>query len=126
MDGLTLLREARRAGLRVAAQGDRLVVQGPRRLEQVAHALLAEKPQILRALAEEEHEVAWRVDAMRPQMGPDAAIPLLLARPGIRFPLRSCCSCGDPLGPDERYRCPPCVIAATYVIAATKAPEGVQ
>jgi hypothetical protein len=119
MDGVMLLCQARFAGLRVTANGDMLVVEGPRRLEAVARALLAEKPRVLRALADEQ-EIGWRISAMRPQVTKTGAIPLLLARPGIRFPLGSCCSCGDPLAADERYRCRPCVAAAVAVV------EGVQ
>lgn len=119
MDSLTLLREARRAGLQVAARGDKLVVQGPRRLESVARSLLAEKPRILRALAE-EREIAWRVDAMRPFMTSAGAIPLLLARPQASRPIGSCCSCGDRLDADERYRCKLCVAAAMAVLRTTR------
>lgn len=119
MDGLMLLREARRAGLQVTANGDTLVVQGPRRLESVARTLLAEKPRILQALAD-EHEVTWRIDAMRPRVPAKGAIPFLFARPDARWPVGRCCSCGDPLGPDERYRCRPCVAAAVAVLEGVR------
>lgn len=36
MDGLTLLAEARAAGLEVRAEGDRLVIRGPRKAEALA------------------------------------------------------------------------------------------
>ena len=111
-----LLREARQAGLRVTARGERLVVQGPRYLEPFARKLLAEKPRVLRALVEEEQEVAWRIDAMRPQMTVRGAIPLLLARPGGPFRAGGCCSCGDALTADERYRCHSCVAAVVAVL----------
>ena len=119
MDGLNLLREARQAGLEVTATGDRLVVQGPRRLEAVARTLLAQKPTVLEALVQ-EHEIAWRIDAMRPQVPRAGAVPLLLARPGIAFPLGSCCSCGDPR-PSDGYRCAPCVAAAMNALTAIQA-----
>jgi hypothetical protein len=115
VDVLILLSEARFAGLRVTATGDQLVVQGPRRLEPMARLLLAEKPQVMRALADEQ-KVGWRIDAMRPQVTTTGAIPLLLARPGAPWEPGQCCSCGDPLGPDERYRCAPCVTAAIAVL----------
>jgi hypothetical protein len=51
MDGLTLLEEARGAGLRVAAEGDRLVIRGPKTAEPVARRLLAHKAEVLAALA---------------------------------------------------------------------------
>jgi hypothetical protein len=115
MDGVILLRQARFAGLLVTANGGPLVVEGPRRLEPIARMVLADKPQVMRALADEQ-EIAWRIDAMRPQVPAKGAIPLLLARPGVRFALGSCCSCGDPLGLDDRYRCRPCVMAAVAVL----------
>lgn len=115
MDALTLVREARRVGLHISTTGHRLVVRGPRRLEPVAKALLEQKPAVLRALAAED-EIAWRVAVMRPQVPAKGAIPLLLARPGNRFPQGSCCSCGDRRGPDDRYRCRPCTDAAVAVL----------
>ncbi len=115
MDGLMLLLQARLAGLQVTTSGDQLVVRGPRRLETMARALLAEKPQVMRALAV-EGEVGWRIEAMRPQLTAQSAIHLLLARPGIPFEPRSCCSCGDALAASDRYRCGPCVAAAVAVL----------
>jgi hypothetical protein len=115
VDGLTLLRQAREAGLRVGTDGDRLFVEGPRRLEPMARALLAAKPRVVQALAAED-EVGWRIAVMRPQVPVKGAIPLLLARPGVRFRRGTCCSCGDPLGRDDRYRCRPCAEAAVAVL----------
>jgi hypothetical protein len=51
MDGLTLLQQARAAGLAVRAEGDRLCVRGPRRAEALARLLLDHKAQVLAALA---------------------------------------------------------------------------
>lgn len=50
MDGMTLLKNARAAGLRVTADGDRLVVRGPRSEEPVAAQLLANKQLVMTAL----------------------------------------------------------------------------
>ena len=47
MEGLTLLQEAKAAGLTVIADGDKLIVRGPRRLEHVARKLLDHKPDVL-------------------------------------------------------------------------------
>ncbi len=118
MDGLTLLRDARRAGLDVAEDRDRLVVRGPRRLEPTAMQLLAHRDEVLRALAIERSEVEWRVATMREQVPPTGAIPFLLARPAAVRGAGRCCSCGDPLGPDDRYRCQTCVEAAVRVLEA--------
>lgn len=53
MDSLTLLDEARTAGLDVTADGDRLVVRGPKCLEALAKQLLARKPELLGLLHQE-------------------------------------------------------------------------
>ena len=119
MDGLTLLAEARQAGLHVTVSGDQLVVRGPARLGSLARRLLAEKPAIVDALTAEQ-EVAWRIDAMRPQMTRTGAIPLLLARPGAPWATGCCCSCGDRLTSDDRYRCTPCATAAIAVLESTR------
>ena len=51
MDGLTLLREARAAGLEVQAREGRLVIRGPRRPEPIVRRLLAHKALVLDALS---------------------------------------------------------------------------
>ncbi len=53
MDGLTLLAEARASGLIVLAEGDLLVIRGPRSGEAIARRLLAHKPDVMDALAAE-------------------------------------------------------------------------
>jgi hypothetical protein len=52
MDGMTLLRRARDAGLSAAAEGDKLVIRGPKKAEPVALLLLANKPAVMVALDE--------------------------------------------------------------------------
>jgi hypothetical protein len=51
MDGLTLLRSARDAGLRVEADGDNLLIRGPRHAEPVVKLLAEHKAEVLAALA---------------------------------------------------------------------------
>jgi hypothetical protein len=51
MDGLSLLVEARAAGLIVLADGGRLVIRGPKSADAVARRLLAHKAVVLAALA---------------------------------------------------------------------------
>lgn len=52
MDGVTaLLTEAQAAGLRVRAEGDRLVIRGPKRAEPLALKLIEHKAEVLRLLA---------------------------------------------------------------------------
>ncbi len=50
MDSLTMLQEAWSAGLIVVANGDRLVVRGPRSAEAIARRLIENKPEIMAAL----------------------------------------------------------------------------
>jgi hypothetical protein len=52
MDCVTLLHEAREVGLEVRADGDRLVVRGPRSAEGLARMLLARKAELLPMLAD--------------------------------------------------------------------------
>ena len=67
MDGLALLAQARDAGLEVRARGNRLVIRGPKRAENVARLLLDQKPVVLAALnariagrwGEATEAVAW-------------------------------------------------------------------
>src|SRR4051794_35687153 len=53
MDGMTLLTTARAASLDVHAEGDRLVIHGPKRGEALAQALIARKAEVLRLLRAE-------------------------------------------------------------------------
>jgi hypothetical protein len=50
VDGLALLTEARTAGLHVHAEGERLIVRGPKRLAALAQQLLSHKTAILEIL----------------------------------------------------------------------------
>jgi hypothetical protein len=54
MDGLTLLRRARDAGLAVAAEGDKLVIRGPKRAEPFARLLIEHKLEVMAALVPAE------------------------------------------------------------------------
>jgi pimeloyl-ACP methyl ester carboxylesterase len=51
MDGLSLLVEARKAGLSVHIEGDKLVVRGPKVAAPIAQRLLANKAQVMAALS---------------------------------------------------------------------------
>ena len=52
MDGLTLLHQAKQAGLVVRAEHDRLIIRGPRSKESLARQLLDHKVEVLAALGE--------------------------------------------------------------------------
>ncbi len=53
MDGITLLAEARAAGLTVMVEGARLRIRGPKRAEPIARRLIAHKEDVLTALTED-------------------------------------------------------------------------
>ena len=71
MDCLKLLTEAQQAGLKVVAEGDRLVIRGPKSAGHIAEALISRKQEIMELLsrqeskpkavwtAEEKQLVAW-------------------------------------------------------------------
>ena len=123
MDGLTLLRRARDAGLAVAAEGDKLVIRGPKRAEPVALLLIKHKPEVRAALLPAEptpdakHEPAsawWR----RQYLIRTSSWELSGARSesrarviawgeledrwhrlhGARVPQWQCAGCGEPIG----------------------------
>ena len=53
MGALTLIEEARSAGLKLRAEGDRLVIRGPKSAERIVQALLDRKAEILPFLREQ-------------------------------------------------------------------------
>ncbi len=111
------------SGCRVLGCGDRLCVSGPssvRLTPQLRAAITEQKSELLKLLAEDEYEVRWRADAMRPQIPATGPIPFLVARFGQGTGASSCLSCGDPLTPGNRYRCGPCVKAAWLVLNAVR------
>ncbi len=121
MDGVALLSEARTAGLRVRVEGNFLRLDGPRRLESLARALLARKLEVMEVLAVEDAEVAWRASEMRSQVPAHGPIPFLVAG---ETPSRTdgCASCGGVVGAG-RVRCYLCIAAAERVLNAIR--EGV-
>ncbi len=111
-----LLGSLRRRGiLLVPAPDGRLRYRPREALSETERAALAGHRDVILALFDAD-PIGWRATVMAAQVLRSGPIPLLLARPGIRFPPESCCSCGDPLGPDDRYRCRPCVAAAIAVL----------
>jgi hypothetical protein len=118
-----VLAEARAVGLEVRTEADRLIVRGPRLHEVMARQLLAQKPMVLALLAEEEAELGWRVEAMRPQVPERGPIPVLVSREVAAIP-GHCLSCGEPLAPGRTVRCVLCVRAAQVVLGWIR--EGVE
>jgi hypothetical protein len=73
MDGLILLNRAREAGLAVEADGNKLVIRGPRRAESVARLLIEHKPEVLAALAPVMPSPNLHIDSFDPVDGFDPA-----------------------------------------------------
>jgi hypothetical protein len=114
-----VLREARAAGLLIQADGERLLVRGPKRLQAVAHHLLRHKPEVLAFLATEGEEIAWRASNMQAQILPGKPIPMLVAR-GSHIGPGQCLSCGEDLEQGQRVRCRWCVRAAQQALGWDK------
>jgi hypothetical protein len=108
MDGVTLLRRTRAAGLAVVAEASgKLVIRGPRRAEATARLLLAHKPAVMSALA-----TAWRNrhrealahwSAFRPLdeaggLAWDELEERWHKLHGARAPEWQCAGCGEPIG----------------------------
>ena len=116
MDSMTLLVEARVAGLDVRVEGDRLIVRGPKTAAPLAQQLLDRKPEVLELLSGEDYEVAWRVEFMRTQVRPTGPVPFLVARRTLSDTRGLCLSCDAPLPEGATVRCAPCVRAAERVL----------
>ena len=114
-----LLIEARQSGLSVYRLGARLRWRADRQpVPEGLIARLRERKAELRLIVPDE--LAWRVEAMLPQVPALGPVSLLMARDGA-WPDdgRHCCSCGDrlPPGASSALRCAPCGDAARQAIA---------
>src|ERR1700691_4854194 len=85
MDGLTLLRRARDAGLRVEAAGDKLLIRGPKRAEPVVKLLAQHKAEVMAALADTMHEAA----RLAPSLWFKRVIPPAESESGLEMPCAS-------------------------------------
>ncbi|HEY5276119.1 MAG TPA: hypothetical protein VIK38_06220 [Coriobacteriia bacterium] len=107
----------RRRGILLVPAGDGRLRYRPREsLSETERAVLARHHDAILALLDAD-PIGWRAAVLAVQVPRTGAIPLLIARPGIRFPPGSCCSCGDPR-PADRYRCAPCAAATVNALAA--------
>jgi hypothetical protein len=118
MSPAALVGSLRRRGVLLAPAGDGRLRYHPREaLSEADREFLARNRAPILALFEAD-PVGWRAAVMAAQARRSVVLPLFLARPGVRFALGSCCSCGDPLARDERFRCCPCVAATVRVLEA--------
>jgi tubulysin polyketide synthase-like protein len=119
MTASTLLADLRARGIKLSVSGERLNVDAPRGAvtPDLRTALVEHKADLIRLLGADDEEVAWRVEAMCPQVPRTGTIPILLARPQAKTtPPGTCVSCGGPLAEDRRIRCGPCVQAVERVL----------
>jgi hypothetical protein len=119
VEGMTLVHQARAAGMTLRAEGDTLVVRGPESAQPIVDALREHKADVLALLASEEGEVAWRVEALRghvPAHGPIVVPPVWLGLQWAGVASRTCSLCGDPLPADRQFRCELCVRAVAAVL----------
>jgi hypothetical protein len=117
VDGITLVHQARAAGMTLRAEGNKLVIRGPESAEPIVDALREHKVEVLALLASEE--VAGRVEALRGQVPAHGPIVVPPVRPGLQWAgvaSRTCSLCGDPLPADRQFRCEPCVRAVAAVL----------
>lgn len=122
MDARELRATLERLGVELAADGERLRYRPQCAVTPVLRAAMTQRrDELLALLVAEEAEVRWRVDAMRTQMPWTGAIPSLSVHPMTRIWAGGCSSCGDALGPGERYRCTPCIRAAWQVLREVRA-----
>jgi hypothetical protein len=63
-----------------------------------------------------DEDVAWRVEAMSPQIPTSGPIPFLIARAQIDSGAGKCSRCGDDLGEAVGYTCGPCSRAANLAL----------
>lgn len=109
MNAVELLDELRQRDAHLTAQDGRLSLDAP---------VGAITDDLLIALREQKStllQVVWRAAAMRTQVRPKRAIPVLVAR-DTTTRVGHCISCGDPIPPDNPGRCGLCVTAAVWVL----------
>lgn len=63
-----------------------------------------------------EREIAWRIEAMLPQVPEEGAIPFLVARATVERRSDCCHSCGEPLDGNPGYLCGFCCRAKAQAI----------
>jgi hypothetical protein len=113
-----LLIELRSRGVLIEPAGDRLKVDAPKGVitQELREALAACKSEVLAILAVDDHEIAWRVDAMLPQIPDKGPIPFLVARVDSQSQAGYCLSCGELLNGNDLYRCTLCSRAANKAL----------
>jgi hypothetical protein len=117
-----LLREVRRLGGSVDAEGQHLAVEAPLGAlpDSLWAALTDRKQELLRLLAHESEQVAERVAAFEQLVHSDLTVPFL-ALPGAPTEPGHCLSCGADGPLEGGVRCELCVRAAQVVVERVSA-----
>jgi hypothetical protein len=71
-----------------------------------------------------DEDVAWRVQAMLPQIPNNGSVPFLVAKEALKPGAGCCLSCGEALAADDRYRCTPCGRAANLALELAMSRSG--
>ncbi|MDP9472821.1 MAG: hypothetical protein M3Q71_19515 [Chloroflexota bacterium] len=115
MTPTTLLADLQARGVRLYLAGDELRYKAKPGVmtPDLAAVIKPHKPALLAHLREEAVAVAWRIEAMRPQIPERGPIPLLVAVSGIPPSPSACVSCGEAFTPTgSSPRCHRCTVAA--------------
>ncbi len=133
MNAPTLLADLRTRGVRLDVDGDQLRARFKGRTldPDLAAVIKANKPALLAHLQEEAAAIAWRIEAMRPQIPERGPIPFLVAVSGIPPGPNICPSCGEAFTPiGYTPRCHRCTVAAQRAlgqpVSASSVPRGEQ
>ena len=118
MKATKLLAELHSRGVIVEAAGEHLRIDAPKGVitPELRDALMQRKAEILFLLKPLSSEIAWRVQAILPQIPNKGAIPFLVAKLGKTTRKGHCLSCGDCLIGDEVSRCSLCNRAANLAL----------
>lgn len=110
MTAIELLSDLRSRGVQIEAKGDRLRIDAPRGvLDRETRKKLAEcKSELLTLLNSDDEDIAWRIEAMLPQIPDIGLIPFLVARTGVERGPSQCHSCGEPLSTLDVFICSLC------------------
>ncbi|MDP9471011.1 MAG: hypothetical protein M3Q71_10145 [Chloroflexota bacterium] len=133
MTAASVLADLRARDVRLHVEGDQIRARFKGRTldPDLAAVIKANKPALIAHLREEEAAVAWRIEAMRPQIPERGPVPFLVAVSGIPPSPDVCVSCGEVFTPTgSNPRCPRCTVAAQRAlgqpVSAPSVPRGEQ
>ncbi len=112
-----LLVHLRECGVQLHVNGYNLKVSAPKGVltSELRDTLIQSKAEIIAFLKTHNSEIAWRVQAMLPQIPNEGQIPLLVAREAVEPGPDECLSCGDPIH-ISKFLCQNCERAENLAI----------